>query len=223
ARALRDRASCSVNAPTHSLHFNTLSAITIPNFSFFSDAPRSHLLWNRARMERCAEEFSAAGLSIIPHLNALTRADWDYWASFLAEQPSITVVTKEFQTGQRNRQLGEPALYNLANLQQRLGRPLHPILVGGAQYTEVAAELFTSFTISDSTPFEKAVHRQRYVLPRNGRPGWRRNPLPPGIPIDHLLKHNIDDYAFVLRRRAQAARFPPQTAHQIELPLSPAR
>ncbi|ADO70241.1 uncharacterized protein STAUR_2437 [Stigmatella aurantiaca DW4/3-1] len=197
-----------------------VSAITVPNFSFFSDAPRSHLLWNRARMERCAEEFSTAGLSIIPHLNALTRADWDYWASFLTEQPSITAVTKEFQTGQRNRQLGEPALYSLAELQQRVGRPLHPILVGGAQYTELAAKLFTSFTISDSTPFEKAAHRQRLILPKNGRPMWRRNPLPPGTPIDHLLRHNIDDYAFVLRRRAHTSLFPPQTARQIELPLT---
>jgi hypothetical protein len=38
-----------------------IAGITIPNYSFFSDAHRFHLLYNRARIAACLAELSAAG------------------------------------------------------------------------------------------------------------------------------------------------------------------
>lgn len=49
-----------------------LIGMTVPNFSFFSDAPRTHTLWNRGRMLRVAEALSAANRT--RRLGALERA-----------------------------------------------------------------------------------------------------------------------------------------------------
>ena len=64
-------------------------AMTVPNFSFFENAPRPHTLWNLKRMLIVAEELTTAGLPAVVHLNALTAADWKLWTHFLRVRPEI--------------------------------------------------------------------------------------------------------------------------------------
>jgi len=107
--------------------------ITVPNFSFFNDAPRPHTLWNRRRMEVVARELSLAGARVIPHLNAATEADWQFWTSMLRERTDIRVIAKEFQTGNAPPERAVAAIQRLARLQRDLKRLLHPLLVGAAR------------------------------------------------------------------------------------------
>lgn len=164
--------------------------ITVPNFSFFSDAPRTHTLWNRARMLRCADEFSAAGLSIILHLNALTQADWDYWADLLRDYPDHRYVAKEFQTGLLDPDKGMAALKDLAALQDKLGRDLHPLIIGGPRFAAQLPKYFRNFTIIDSRPWMRTIKRRLLEVVK-GKLKERRHLTAPGELLDLLLAHNL--------------------------------
>jgi hypothetical protein len=160
------------------------TAVTVPNFSAFLDAPRPHTLWNRRRMEIVAAEFAELGLVVIPHLNSLQVDDWLYWQAFLAEQKHLTYVATEFQTGLRVRDRGELAVVDLARLQDRLGRQLHPLIVGGAAYAADLSRYFADLTFVDSQPFMKAMHRRRGV----GQGQWERAE---SADVGDLLEANI--------------------------------
>jgi hypothetical protein len=175
-----------------------LLAVTIPNFSVFDDAPRTHTLWNWRRMAIVAGELSAAGVAVIPHLNSSQVEDWDRWYTFLRDNPGIAYVAKEFQTGLRARSKGVPAIRSLAELQQRLGRPLHPVVVGGVAYAADLAAHFDRLTFVDSQPFMKAVYRRKRS--RMGR--WEAHPTD-GL-VDDLLEENVATHAAHVR--AEIAR-----------------
>ena len=183
------------------------SAMTVPNFSLFQDAPRTHTLWNLRRMAVVADELSSVGVPVVPHLNACQRADWDYWHSYLREQATIQFIAKEFQTGLRRRELGEQAIRDLANLQHRLGRELRPIIVGGVGYAATIARYFDRAVFVDSQPFMKTVNRQR----RAQTGAWNTHLM--AGPIDELLEHNVRTHARYVdeelaRGRARAAARP---------------
>lgn len=170
-----------------------LVAATIPNFSVFDDAPRTHTLWNWRRMAIVASEFSSVGVAVIPHLNSGQVEDWERWYDFLRDNPAITYVAKEFQTGLRVRARGLAAIHSLATLQQRLGRRLHPLVVGGVAYAAALASHFDRITFADSQPFMKAMHRRR----RSRRGTWELHPVH-GV-VDDLLEENIAAHAAHVR------------------------
>lgn len=169
-------------------------AVTIPNFSFFSDYPRWHILYNRKRLLLVIERLSSAGVAVIPHLNAITPADWDFWLGFLQEHKCVTLVAKEFQTGNRSKRPGDESFDQLARLQDRLGRPLHPILIGAGRYYARAHEKFKAFSIMDSRPFLQTLNRTR-LIEFDYRWGFVSNHLPRGHPVDELLAYNISKYS----------------------------
>lgn len=173
-----------------------------PNFSHFLDVPRHDNLFNRKRQLLCLAEFVEAGLNPVPHLNAAQPGDWRYWGRFLAENPSITVVAVEFQTGNRSRCEGERAISELVRLQERAGRRLHPLVVGGTQFLERIAADFQAASFVDSTPFMKTVYRQAFVsIAATGKRRWRKSPTAPGESLDRLLVHNLRCYSDWLDRR----------------------
>lgn len=165
--------------------------ITVPNFSFFTDAPRTHTIWNRARMLRCAEEFSTAGLSVILHLNALTNADWDYWGSLLRDHPQHRYVAKEFQTGLLDPDKSDMAIKELAVLQDKLGRELHPLIIGGPRLAAKLPGYFKHFTIIDSKPWMATIKR-RLLEAKNGKIKERQHLTDKGELLDLLLSHNLE-------------------------------
>jgi hypothetical protein len=177
-----------------------LVAVTTPNYSFFTNAPRPHSLWNRRRTLLCAEEITANGITPLIHINATTIADWEFWARFLTERPHISVVVKEFQTGHAGTRAGSRAMDSMCRLQDRVKRPLHPVVVGGGGWVRHLSDSFGSFTIANSVPFMKAVNRQLYN-DRYGAKDWRPVPSELGKPIDDYLMHNIIHYSAHLARK----------------------
>jgi hypothetical protein len=193
--------------------------ITAPNFSSFVDAPSSHTRWNLQRIHKSAVELSDAGVAVVPHLNARTTENWLFWEELLREQPAIRIVCKEFQTGLHRYEAGVRALWRINELQYRLKRKLHPILVGGARFVHVAARHFDRFTVIDSVPFLRTVKRRRCIELDGGRLKWEAQPLPARASLEELLEHNHSVYARVLHRRVHEATRLVAADLQLELPL----
>lgn len=180
-----------------------VDAVTVPNFSFFEDSPRTHLLWNLRRMAKVAEELSDAGVGVIPHVNALIEADWDYWVDLLKAQEQIRFVAKEFQTGLARREAGRRAFDQLCRLQDRVGRALHPILIGGGRFASDLPRHFARFTIVDSVPFMRTLHRQVAMVSEAGNLRWLPQETPQGSSLNALWSLNIEQYRRWLNQRAQ--------------------
>lgn len=169
--------------------------MTVPNFSFFSCAPRFHTMWNRSRMMRSAELLVSAGVPIVPHLNAETQADWDGWYGLLRDHPNVEFVAKEFGTGLVQPSAAFAALNKLASLEQRLGRPLHFLLIAARRFAPEIKTLMARFSIIDSKPFEAALHRKAAVFRAGLSLHWESAPTAHGASVDALLRANISNYA----------------------------
>jgi hypothetical protein len=162
--------------------------VIAPNFSLFRDVPRFDNLANIKRSLVCAEEFSKAGLSVIPYVAGITEHDWQRWADFLKEHKRITMVCKEFQTGGKKKIVGDWHIGRLLELQERLGRRLHVVAIAGRRHRALQQQTW-SVSVIDSMPFMRTMHRQR--LTSNG---WEETTTPAGVPLDDLLSHNITAY-----------------------------
>lgn len=184
-----------------------VDAVTVPNFSYFTDAPPPHTLYNRSRMLRMAERLAEAGLGAIPHLNGFEPQHWDFWLGLLREQPDCRFICKEFATGLRVRERGDLAYVSLVQLQQKLGRPLHPVLVAGRRHLPRLRRDFQSFTLIDSVPFMRTLKRQKIIL-RDGKVKWRLKRTLKGEPVDDRLEANIKGWRSGLERRASQDSFP---------------
>jgi hypothetical protein len=168
------------------------AAIIAPNFSFFiGDVPRTHTLYNRKRICLAAQKLSDAGCRVILPLNAVTANDWDFWYGVLRDNPSITYVAKEFQTGLSGPILGGTAIKRLAEMQDRLRRSLHPVALGAYNFRRELRQHFNSHTIIDSRPFMLTVSRRQTTRAPSGRYVDAFTPTSSGQPLDHLLNHNI--------------------------------
>lgn len=166
-------------------------AMTIPNFSFMVDVPRSNNLYNLARMFRLSERMTAAGVPAVFHLNALTKFDWNRWRDVLREQPKARVVSLEFQTGAGRKEFGDEYFSRLVSLQDDLGRSIHPLMLAGAARLRQLNSCFGSFTVVDASPFVKTMQRQ--VLRKWGAKWkWRSEPTAPGSSLSTRLARNIE-------------------------------
>ncbi|HRI72111.1 MAG TPA: DUF4417 domain-containing protein [Polyangium sp.] len=194
-----------------------VEGMTVPNFSFFEDAPYIHNVWNRWRMIRVAETLSAAGIAVIPHLNALHSTDWDYWTGYLQEHPNIRCVVKEFQTGNAKPRYAREAIASLRRLEQRLGRGLHPILVGAGFVLGEAKASFPRFTLADSNPFMKTVNRREFTVAVGGRRKWLPLQIEQQVILDPLLATNLSRYTQWVTAK-QSRHF--SISEQLTLPLS---
>ena len=169
-----------------------LLGVTVPNFSHFTCVPRFQILRNRKRILLSAERLSNAGVKVSPHLHGITNKDWDFWFGFLKEHSEVTVVTMEFQTGARaDSEVGRKDFEQLLECQNRLGRPLHPLLVGAARFYKEAKQGFRSFTIIDSQPFMQAINRQILTTDSSGRFFWKVSPKSKDAPLEELIETNI--------------------------------
>lgn len=194
-----------------------IDAITVPNYSFFDDCPRPHILYNWSRMLRVAERFSAAGLGTILHLNALAPAHWRRWERILRDCPDAKFVCKEFQTGLRTRDRGDEAYRELVNLQTRLGRSLHPILIAGRRYLSNLAHDFpgSRFTIIDATPFMRTYYRRGLENTRNTRLKWRPRKTRIGESLHANLLETIQIYQSKFERMAASVVQQPELALKV--------
>lgn len=178
------------------------AAVIVPNYSFFTDVPRTHTLYNRKRILIAARILSAAGCPVIVHLSSLTPNDWAYWARMLADTPQIRYIAKEFQTGHARRTSGVMEVGCLCRLQQTLGRPLHPIAIGGRAYAPDFRRNFDNYTILDSRPFFLSIYRRRLTKTSTGKYVEAFSPTGAGEPIDDLLAENIRIYEEQLQKQS---------------------
>ena len=138
----------------------------------------------------------------------MVPGDWKFWQWYLQRNPHVSYVAKEFQTGNGSPKEGRKVIRELAGLQQAAGRRLHPLLIGGGQFARDAGVHFDCFTVIDSTPFMKAVHRQVFDLGAGKRP-WRESFTLEDQGIDRILADNLAGYSGWMECRASAS----ETAH----------
>ncbi len=117
-------------------------------------------------------------------------------------------MSVEFQTGNKNRTQGRIVIDRLACLQDQLGRPLHPIVIGAARFTELLVEKFARFSLIDSRPFMTAVNRKMIVVdPDNCREvQFLTHHTRPAETISRLLLQNIEQYSSWIGNRCKARR-----------------
>lgn len=177
-----------------------ISHITAPNFSFALNDPRPEHLVNRNRSLREAERFTAAGLSVVPHVNAFNDKDWDCWRHFFRDHPHLMMISQEFQTGLATRNKARWHIWQLMNIEQSLGRGFRLIAVGGRRHLPLLTGL-RAVTITDVNPFLKTQMRQKLV---NGI--WLKHTTAEGEPLDSLLEFNVTAYSDYVERRLAALR-----------------
>ena len=207
-----------------------IAHVTAPNFSFALNEPRPEHLVNRSRSLCEAERMAAAGLSVIPHLNAYNQKDWNCWKDFLRDHPHLSMVCQEFQTGLANGSRARWHIHQLRNIEQMLGRGLHLVAAGGRRHLPLLIEL-TAVTVVDANPFLKTHMRRRLA---HGK--WHVYPTANGAPLDQLLEDNIAAYrryveekitslktfgALPSKREIQDVTSAPLPVSNIQLPLWP--
>jgi hypothetical protein len=165
------------------------AAMTVPNYSFMSDVPRTNSLYNLSRIFRAAESISSVGIPTILHLNASTPKDWDRWRGVLTEQSHVRSVCIEFQTGTSQKEIGDKYFQRLVDLQQSLSRELHPFVLAGGGRLRDLHKNFRAFTVIDAIPFIKTMKRQ---LLYEGFWKWRKRKTMPGVSLSARLATNID-------------------------------
>lgn len=183
----------------------SIEAAIGPNFSQFIDCPRTDHLFNRRRHLICLHEMMDKGVSPIPHCSATSPGDWSFWRSFLRSNSSLHTVAFEFQTGNKSPVEGLKAIRQFEALQQAIGRPIHLILVGGAQFVEEAARRFANLTILDSVPFFKALHRQLACVTQ-GALSWDPVLTLRNQDVDWILASNVAAYSEWIATRASNQR-----------------
>jgi hypothetical protein len=165
-----------------------IAHITAPNFSFALNDPRPEHLVNRSRSLREAERFTAAGLSVIPHVNAFNQTDWDSWRDFFRNHPHLTMVAQEFQTGLAGGTRARWHMWQLMNIEQSLGRGFRLIAVGGRRHLPLLVGL-GAVTVVDANPFVKTQVRRKLVQGK-----WINHATAEGVPLDALMEENIAAY-----------------------------
>jgi hypothetical protein len=197
-----------------------LTHIIAPNFSMACDTVRTDHLANRKRSLICAEEFSNAGISVIPYLAAVTEYDWEVWRWFLLEHPEISLVCKEFQTGGANPGRGSWHVQQLLKLERDIGRPLHVVGIAGKRQLP-ALRAAGRVTIIDSNPFSKTMHRQELVTGN----AWVKVSVKNGRPLTKLLSQNIEHYSAMIGDKfaTQRSRNGRAVVDSLSVPDSPQR
>jgi hypothetical protein len=184
-----------------------------PNFSHFLDVPRTDNLFNRKRQLICVTELAGIGSCIVPHLSAVTPGDWRFWEKYLEANDSVRYVAIEFQTGNKNPLEGRQVIQHVARIQTVVGRPLHPLVIGGTQFVRDFAKSFSAFTVIDSSPFIKAVKRQKHDSKGAKKP-WAETFTLIGQGIETIILDNLRGHAKWIEDQCSAS------SKRTELPIA---
>jgi len=167
-----------------------VAMVTTPNFSLMVDRPRWDDLHSMRRIARAYHELVSEGQPAALHVNGRTRHDFARWTDYVAAHPEVTHLAYEFTTGAKStlRMLQHAAW--LVALSEGAGRRLGLILRGGVQ---VAALLSRYYDLSfiDSSPFEKAQHREIATINSDGQRRWLKRLTEAGEPVDAHFEENI--------------------------------
>ncbi len=182
-----------------------IELFTVPNYSFFTDAPPLHHNYNRGRILRVAERASEAGVPSVLHLNAIHEQTWQEWEALIKNHGEIKYVCMEFQTGYSSPKAGEEALNSLIRLQRNIQRPLHPILIAAGRYAGLVGKHFHSSTIVDAQPFLHTFNRKMHCVLPDGKSVWHFRSTKPLESIIPRFKSNLREYSERIRQRLAGA------------------
>ena len=211
----------------HSNLLNLLKALdiqlfTVPNYSFFTDAPPLHHHYNRSRILRVAERAAEAGVASILHLNAIHEQTWQGWEDLIKIHGEIEHVCMEFQTGYTSPKVAQAALNRLVEVQKNVQRPLHPILIGAGRYAGFIGENFDSSTIVDAQPFLHTFNRKIHRTLPDGKSGWHFSSTRPLESLIPRFKSNLREYAERIGQRLAGGPPAQQTEFGFQLdPVGP--
>ena len=167
--------------------------VTTPNFSLFTDRPRTDDMHSIKRIGITHEEFLREGLIAALHVNARTERDWERWAEYIWSREEVTHVSFEFGTGSGRAGRINWQTTQLTKLAHDVGRTLHLIVRGVGAGSNILLRLLEAFhetTFLETTSFMKTVKRQRAVAASPCRIRWKRSRTAPRAPLDELLQHN---------------------------------
>ncbi len=166
------------------------SLIATPNFSMHADSVRHDNLLSMSRIAYCFEAFAAAGLPVALHINGRTPFDFQRWAAYLNNSPSIYAVSYEMGTIGRSSIRREWHAKQLIQLAGRVNRPLALLIRAGSAHLPATSQAFNRVILVDTSAHMKAKKRQSSIRLR-GRLNWEPSPTLPDEPIDDLFLHNI--------------------------------
>ena len=188
---------------------------TVPNYSFFTNAPPPHNRYNRSRILRIAERAADAGIISVLHLNAIFEEEWKDWETLLIQHSEITVVCLEFQTGYKGRIVGDRAFNRLVKLLRTVGRPIHPIVIGGARYAGELGKHSIPSTIIDAQPFMQTFQRKICLSRPDGSIEWMFKRSKVGELLDARFRENFAEYSRYIGERLSGQ----QSSRQAEFPF----
>ena len=182
-----------------------VALVTTPNYSLFVDQPRWDDLHSLKRIAIVHEEFLREGLPAALHLNARTDRDWERWTEYVTARQEVTHIAFEFATGAGWALRTAWHVEKLSRLAERVARPLHLIVRGGAKYLPKLTRDFSDVTLVESSIFMKTTSRQRASLLAPGKVTWRSSPTRKANTLDLLLSQNwkvvAEAYAPMLNQR----------------------
>lgn len=170
-----------------------VAAITSPNFSLFSNAPRWDDMHAMKRIAITWHEMIAAGLNTALHVNARTHYDWRRWRDFVGEREEVNVLAFEFATGAADPIRLPWYVDQLCRLADEVRRPLTLIVRGGGSIISELRNSYANVCLVDTTPVMKAVKRQK-ASRRNGTLKWV-SVANQEVPVEQLLEHNYLEMA----------------------------
>jgi hypothetical protein len=165
--------------------------ITSPNYSMFTDEVRYNDMHAMKRIGIVWQEIVDAGIPGAYHLNACTSHDYRRLAAFIAERPEVTDVAFEFKTGAAWRKRLPFHLAELAQLANRVGRPLHLVMIGGVPALPVLSAAFARITYIDTSAFMTTMHRQRLYFGNDRKMKKASELTLNGQTLDGLLRENL--------------------------------
>ncbi len=180
-------------------------AVTVPNFSFVRDSPRTNSIWNQTKGFRVIEEMNDAMLPTIPHLQAQTAKDWGRLEELFVLFPDCKYACMEFQTGLNHEDPAYPSRevyrHHFQAFHKSAGGLIHPIVLAGYLEIGFLSEICPSFSVIDANVFLKTVNYQVATPITGGKRRWRpANPVQ-AADLSRLLEANIAvERDFLFRR-----------------------
>ena len=168
-----------------------VALVTSPNYSSFTDQPRSDDLHSMKRIALVWQEFIEEGLQAALHVNARTDTDWQRWTDFIRERQEVAYIAYEFGTGAGWGGRKQWHAEKLANLAQMIDRPIHLILRGGLDVRPILDPAFPHMSILETSIFMKTMKRQRATLQTPNTIAWVPAPTRKGESLDELMSLNL--------------------------------
>jgi hypothetical protein len=107
----------------------------------------------------------------------------------------------EFRTGNRRAEVRDRKVAALNNLRERLGREIHPIIVGNIEAASLVGQYFLFYTAVDSTPVIKTIKRQRMVSRAGHIPVWRTQPVASNTCMASAFEENYRNHSAGVEHR----------------------